>query len=458
MFKYIYTSLLTLVLFTFSSTLNAQYSTVVDKALYPGPVLKERPPAGKNIPTPYNGDFFILYDNGPIITHAGGGYGGSDASAVQTILSLNIYGFGAQISAGNSLADDFTIHEFAWNIVGFQFFTYQTGSTTTSTITDLQVQIYDGPPDSGATVIWGDLATNCLASTEWINVYRALDYDILSTLRPVMSAEIDIMPPLTLPSGTYWVEFRLAGTLITGPFVPPISILGQTNTGNALQKTSTGWAAVKDNSYPQGIPFLIFGNCGLPCPVEEPTNPNPADSAVNVPVNSITVTWTNGAGTTQMELWFGEIGSLSQVYSGTPITSFNLPNLNYETTFGWYIIDKNDTCGTLGSTWTFTTAQVPNFIFYEYADVLAALFTLEQNFPNPFNPSTEISYQLPVSGDITLKVYDILGSDIATLLDEYKPAGKYEVEFNATNIPSGVYFYQLKAGDFIQTKKMILMK
>ena len=93
---------------------------------------------------------------------------------------------------------------------------------------------------------------------------------------------------------------------------------------------------------------------------------------------------------------------------------------------------------------------------------------LKQNYPNPFNPSTVINYQLPVGGDVMLKVYDILGNEVATLVDEFKPAGRYEVEFsagggsayggNVYNLPSGVYFYQLKAGDYIETKKMILMK
>lgn len=85
-------------------------------------------------------------------------------------------------------------------------------------------------------------------------------------------------------------------------------------------------------------------------------------------------------------------------------------------------------------------------------------FVLEQNYPNPFNPSTTISYQLPMSSDITLKVYDILGNEIATVVNEYKPAGRYQVEFNAATLSSGVYFYQLKAGDYVNTKKMILLK
>lgn len=89
---------------------------------------------------------------------------------------------------------------------------------------------------------------------------------------------------------------------------------------------------------------------------------------------------------------------------------------------------------------------------------IATSFKLEQNYPNPFNPSTIISYQLPVSSNVTLKVYDVLGNEIAILVNEEKPAGEYEVDFLITGLTSGIYFYQLKAGSFIQTKKMILLK
>lgn len=85
-------------------------------------------------------------------------------------------------------------------------------------------------------------------------------------------------------------------------------------------------------------------------------------------------------------------------------------------------------------------------------------FSLEQNYPNPFNPNTFISYQLPISNQVTLKVFDILGNEIATLVDEYKPAGKYEVEFDASRLASRVYFYKLQAGDYTAVKKMVLMK
>jgi hypothetical protein len=85
-------------------------------------------------------------------------------------------------------------------------------------------------------------------------------------------------------------------------------------------------------------------------------------------------------------------------------------------------------------------------------------FLLSQNYPNPFNPSTVISYQLPVSGNVMLKVFDILGNEVATLVNEEKSAGNYEVIFNAASLSSGTYFYRLSAGSFIEVKKMILIK
>ncbi|MGB5289352.1 MAG: T9SS type A sorting domain-containing protein, partial [Ignavibacteriaceae bacterium] len=96
-------------------------------------------------------------------------------------------------------------------------------------------------------------------------------------------------------------------------------------------------------------------------------------------------------------------------------------------------------------------------------------FQLYQNYPNPFNPSTTLSFVIGQSSFVSLKVYDMLGNEVATLVDEYKPAGKYEVEFNADShsgkvrsakggLPSGVYFYQLQSGDFISTKSMVMIK
>jgi photosystem II stability/assembly factor-like uncharacterized protein len=92
-------------------------------------------------------------------------------------------------------------------------------------------------------------------------------------------------------------------------------------------------------------------------------------------------------------------------------------------------------------------------------DVAAPLvFYLEQNYPNPFNPSTTIKYSIPTSEFVTLKVYDMLGSEVATLVNEEKPVGSYEFNFSAEELSTGIYFYKLQAGGFIETKKMILLR
>jgi hypothetical protein len=85
-------------------------------------------------------------------------------------------------------------------------------------------------------------------------------------------------------------------------------------------------------------------------------------------------------------------------------------------------------------------------------------YSLSQNYPNPFNPSTNIKYSIPKSSLVSIKVYSILGNEIKTLVNEEKPAGNYDLTWNASSLPSGVYFYRIYAGSFVETKKMILMK
>ena len=85
-------------------------------------------------------------------------------------------------------------------------------------------------------------------------------------------------------------------------------------------------------------------------------------------------------------------------------------------------------------------------------------FKLYENYPNPFNPSTSIRYSFPEGSFTSIKIYNSLGSEVATLVNETKSAGTYEVEFNASNLSSGIYYYTLQAGSFSETKKMILMK
>jgi len=89
---------------------------------------------------------------------------------------------------------------------------------------------------------------------------------------------------------------------------------------------------------------------------------------------------------------------------------------------------------------------------------LPEAFALDQNYPNPFNPSTTISFSLPHASDVSLKVFNLLGEEVATLVNGNQAAGPHEVQFNAAGLASGVYFYKIVSGDFSQVKKMVLMK
>jgi len=105
--------------------------------------------------------------------------------------------------------------------------------------------------------------------------------------------------------------------------------------------------------------------------------------------------------------------------------------------------------------WLQGTIQVSSV---EEIDFPPTVFSLSQNYPNPFNPSTTIHFTVPQNNQVTLKIFDVMGKEVATLINEEKSEGNYEIEFNATNLPSSIYFYQLRAGSFNQTKKMLLLK
>ncbi|MGD8781991.1 MAG: T9SS type A sorting domain-containing protein [Ignavibacteria bacterium] len=86
------------------------------------------------------------------------------------------------------------------------------------------------------------------------------------------------------------------------------------------------------------------------------------------------------------------------------------------------------------------------------------VYSLNQNYPNPFNPTTTIEFALPQNSDVKLVVYDILGRAVANLIDDNLAAGYHRINFNASNLATGVYFYRIKAGDFVSVKKLLLLK
>jgi hypothetical protein len=121
----------------------------------------------------------------------------------------------------------------------------------------------------------------------------------------------------------------------------------------------------------------------------------------------------------------------------------------------WYDGSRDNTATNL---WRIGLATSTLVVSVEQETDQPSDFALEQNYPNPFNPSTTFRYSIPTQSKVVIKVYDILGNEITTLMDEEKSVGTYELTWNAVNLPSGVYFYQLRACSFIETKKMLLLK
>lgn len=205
----------------------------------------------------------LLFDNGALVNSVAI-LNGCNVSVLRAPLS--VFGFGSNTAAFIFMADDFTVPAGGWVIDSLETFTYQTGSTTTSTITSMTVQIWSGVPDSaGSSVVFGDTSTNRLSSSTYACIYRGTDS--LTTNRPVMKNVAAI--GANLPAGRYFIQVSYLGSLASGPWSPPVSINGQLATGDARQRIAGVWGpAVSGPSAPQGLPFILRGTAGCPGPLQ----------------------------------------------------------------------------------------------------------------------------------------------------------------------------------------------
>ncbi len=226
----------------------------------------------------------ILYNNGPLVTHPGAGPGGEDVSVLQdNTLGMDTLGFGHALGASFRIADDFTISTPYWDIDTITFYAYQTGEVA-STITAVNLRIWDGPPGApGSQVVFGDTSTNRLVSTVNSNILRATELSgplrvnggSYPNNRQIAATTVAVN--IRLPQGTYWLDWQSDGSGASGPWAPPITVLGQASTGNGMQYDPNGnpssnpngggiWTAALDSgsSTPQGFPFVINGSSVIP--------------------------------------------------------------------------------------------------------------------------------------------------------------------------------------------------
>lgn len=211
-----------------------------------------------------------LFNPGGVSDVTVAGCSGDTLNASQIEAPTTTFGLAVGSAANFRLADDFIVPAGAsWTVQKAYVFNYQTGSTTTSTITSVNAQIWNGPPgDPASTIVCGDTSTNAMTATEFSGVYRVAATGPGCT-RPMMVQTVDISSCPVLNAGTYWLDFQVAGTLASGPWAPPLAILGQSSTGNALQSNAGAWAAAVDATSADtfGLPFVIAGTSGAGVPV-----------------------------------------------------------------------------------------------------------------------------------------------------------------------------------------------
>ena len=399
-----------------------------------------------------------IYTNGPFISHPGGGPGGADGSVLAT--GMNILGFGISNTAGYRMADDFVIPpDTRWQVDLVEAFGYQTGSTTTSTFNFMNYKIWNGQPGQpGSVVVAGDAAgtLNQMSATAFTNAYRYSE-GAAGTTRPIMKNTAT--GGFTLDPGTYWFDFTFGGTGTSGPWAPPITIPGTQVTGNAIQWQVSTWAPATDSGgtagiFAQGVPF-VFKGVLLPIPVELTSFVATSDKDV------VTLSWTTATETNNKGF------SVERKTADGNFTEIAFVNGKGTTTEAqsYIFTDKGLTAGN----YTYRLKQVDFDGTFEYSNAIEAAvdlpseFALGQNYPNPFNPTTNIDFALKTDSKVVVNIFNTLGEEVASVVNADLKAGTYKVNFNASNLTSGIYFYRIDASGvdgskFSSVKKMMLMK
>ena len=384
----------------------------------------------------------ILFENGPVVTDVGGGPGGADFSFTEAPLTL--YGWGVQFGVGNRLSDDFEVTDGPWSVDSIIVWAYQTNSGNTSTITGFYVQIWDGSPDDpGSTVIWGDVVTEVMDNTYWSNCYRGDDYG--SSARPIMRV-VTVPSSLTLNNGTYWIDYTIDGSGSSGPWGPPVTILGQTDTGDGLQLISTGWGPALNNGYPNGVPFEIWGPTAALEPIIEwtPVELIAALSIDETETQTITISnvgladldwdiailYASGTGWLSADPTVGTVAPGGSMDVDVTFNSAGLANDIYEATV---YISSNDPVTQV--------AQVPAIL-----DVITGI---KENSKidlqiSSYNDQLIIKANMPI---LSTKIYNQLGQVITNTT---------ATQINTSSFKSGIYFIRVTTNNGEAVRKVFI--
>lgn len=213
--------------------------------------------------TPDECQLDIIWDNGPLVTGDWNGCYRRNTSTFQAAVGASYYGYSVRAPAGHRLADNFTLTQ-QCKINTVTVYAYQTRSAMESTITSVNLRIWDGRPDaSGSSVVFGDATTNRLARSTWTGIFRTSESDVINCDRPIMANVVNVNA--TLAPGTYWLDWQAAGSLESGPWAPCVTYVGAGGSGDAMQYNDA-WNPVTDGepAWGEDFPFLIEGVSASP--------------------------------------------------------------------------------------------------------------------------------------------------------------------------------------------------
>lgn len=208
-----------------------------------------------------------LFSQAQIITQTGVGANGADVSEVQTTLGFTDYGVNGDWEVGFTNADNFTVPEGEiWTVNGFTVYSWQTGSTLQSTMEYLDFKVWDKSPDQGEAQLLYDFSDqNMLSGSRWAGIYRVADNSLTNDERPIMysASVLSEQQTMTFNPGTYWIGWSGLGSMNNqGTYVPPVTIIGETTTGDAMHLGYAGWVPWTDDGTGtvQGMPFGLHGS------------------------------------------------------------------------------------------------------------------------------------------------------------------------------------------------------
>ena len=408
----------------------------------------------------------VLYDNGTLA--GGSGLGGMETPGISGFGGAPVMmiappgtslGAGHQILNNNRVAEDFTVSSTV-QIDSIRFFSYQTSSTTTSTINDLRVRIFNGAPNAGGTILYGDTTTNRLFSTSFTGIYRVASTDTFGVARPIMSSSIRFSSPLVLNAGTYWIEWSQGGTLASGPWCILLNSQPNPVTGNALQYLGSVWQNLIDagSTLQMSLPFIVYGSCITTSSSQ--TFAECAGFSVTVGTNTYNTTGvytdilTNVAGcdsTVTTDLTINSVSDLAISTSGVIISANNIG-----ATYQWLDCNNNNSILVNETGQSFTATTNGNFaveltengcVDTSACVAITTVGIIENSFGDEL-----IVYPNPTSGKFSINLgstYEnakIVIMDIYGKMIESKTMTQSKILKLSIKEPVGIYIVSIQAG------------